>query len=337
MYQDRKVAVYVVTYRRHDMLRRAIRSVLDQTHFNLVVHVINDDPGDAIVDAIVAGFGDARVRMYLPVEKRGATRNFNLAFMDCESHYASLLEDDNWWEPQFIERQIQVLESQPDAPLAISNERVWKEMPDHTWIDTGRTIWPEFGVKLYDPELADLCGSAMLCNSSMLIRTRLAAELLTPETIPVDVTEHFRERLLSCPVPLNGEALVNYAETIQTARGKDTSWGNYQIALIASAFMALAGAGRRERLAEKLWRNTPSATSPRATTLVRTGLAVREARALVARAPKVALLRTLAGLIRRPQQVADVLSAPNRLKHEIAFLATAPLTKRAAARFGGTA
>jgi glycosyltransferase involved in cell wall biosynthesis len=38
------VTVIIVTWRRHEMLRRAIRSALDQTHRDLSILVVNDDP-----------------------------------------------------------------------------------------------------------------------------------------------------------------------------------------------------------------------------------------------------------------------------------------------------
>ena len=41
------VAVYVVTFRRHQMLRRAIASVVAQTYAN-AVKVVNDDPEDEV-------------------------------------------------------------------------------------------------------------------------------------------------------------------------------------------------------------------------------------------------------------------------------------------------
>lgn len=324
------VAVYVVTYRRHKMLRRAITSVLNQTHTDIALYVVNDDPDDLEVDRIVDEFADPRARMFLPAKKRGATSNFNLVFKEREAPYSALLEDDNWWEPAFVESQLSVLEAHPDAPLVIGNERIWKELPGDEWADTGQTIWPTFDVQLYTPGLADLCGSAKLCNSSMLVRTRQSSDLLTPETIPVDVTEHFRERLLPSRILLNGRPLANYSDTLKSARGRGALWGQYQVALIGSSFMALAAASKRRSLANELWRTVKSPFSPRATALVHTGLAIREARALLTAAPVLALTRSMLGFVRHPNKLHAVLTARSKIRSQIDFLASAPLTRELA-------
>jgi glycosyltransferase involved in cell wall biosynthesis len=335
MAQDpkRKVAVYVVTYRRHHMLKRAIQSVLQQTHSNLVLHVVNDDPADQEVDSIVAECADPRAQIFRPVEKRGATCNFNLVFQEQMAAYSALLEDDNWWEPTFLERQLAVLDAYPGAPMVVGNERIWKELPGGVWQDTGKTIWPFRVVSLYRPTLEDLCGGAKLCNSSLLVRTARDVSLLTPENIPVDVTEHFRERLMPSAFPLNGEPLVNFAQTIGTARDQGRIWGLYQIALIGSAFVALADATARHRLAKALWRASDSPTSPRASTLVSTGIAISEARALISCAPMLALARSALGFVRHISRVHDILSVRRSLGSQIDFLVKAPLTQELAKAF----
>jgi glycosyltransferase involved in cell wall biosynthesis len=327
------VAVYVVTYRRPWMLRRAIRSVLEQTHRDIALYVVNDDPTDVETNGIVHEFDDPRVSLYQPVKKRGATCNFNLVFREQAADFSALLEDDNWWEPTFLERQLNILRAYPLAPIVVSNERIWKELPNDQWQDTGYVIWPFGDVRLFRPTLETLCTGATLRNSSLVVRTALPSPLLTPDDIPVDVTELFRERLIVTSFPLNGEPLVNYAKTLITARDDGRVWGRYQLALIGSTFKALVGEPARRKLARALWRSTTSPTSPRANTLVQTGLAIKEARALLALAPAKALLRSTAGFMRRPQRLADVLFANRKMAAHIDFLVNAPLTQVLAREF----
>ena len=258
------ISVYIVTYRRHEMLHRAISSVLAQTHDKLQVKVVNDDPQDPEVASIVEAFADPRLSLFMPVMKRGATCSFNLVFDEQDAEFIALLEDDNWWESTFLQSQLDALVSHPEAPLIVGNERVWQELPDGQWRDTGRTIWPEDGVTFYDLRIEDICGSAKICNSSMLIRASAARNLKTPDTIPVDVTEHFRERQLGPRLLLNGRALVNYAETIHTARSAHgQTWGLYQCLLIGSVFSAMANSSNRKTLAVVLWSDCIAPLSPR--------------------------------------------------------------------------
>jgi glycosyltransferase involved in cell wall biosynthesis len=324
---DDHVAVYIVTYRRHEMLRRSIASVLAQTHRNLTVKIINDDPADGAIPQIIESTNDLRVKLFQPQKRRGATANFNLVFQETAASYTALLEDDNWWEPNFLERQIGVLKAYPLAPLVVSNERIWKEMPGSDWKDTGRTIWPFRDVRMHEATLPGICGSTVVANSSMLVRSKHAAAFITPNDIPTDVTEHFRERLMPSRFPLNGEVLVNFAETMRTARGDGLRWGLYQIALIGSVFIALRDEQARRRLAQDLWRTLPSPTSPRATTLVATGLGIVEARELLLTAPRLSLLRTAATYLRHPKTLVANFQIRNRLAHHVAYLSTTPLVR----------
>lgn len=330
--QSPLIAVFIVTFRRHELLRRAIASVAAQTYANTVVKVVNDDPEDEVVAEIVREFGDSRISLFTPVEKRGPTRNFNLVFEERDADFVSLLEDDNWWEPSFLQEQLRALELHSDAALIVGNERLWQELPDGSWLDTGRTIWSFTDLRVHNLRIEEICGSARICNSSMLIRVDRAVELRIPDTVPVDVSEHFRERTLAPALLLNGLPLVNYAITLQTARTQGDTWGAFQCLLIGSVFFAARGDAPRQRLAISLWKDCGSSTSPRAVSLVATGVAFPEARALLRVAPVQALVRFGVWLTRRPLHLPRLFSIGRRFADELAFLITAPLTRHFAER-----
>jgi glycosyltransferase involved in cell wall biosynthesis len=322
------INIYIITYRRHWMLRRAIKSVQRQTYRNIAVKVVNDDPEDQAVVDIIKDFADERISLFLPVQKRGATQNFNLAFSDLTARYVSILEDDNWWEPTFLEEMFRALAEHQDADVAVGNQNVWKELGDKTWQNTGKTIWALNGLQQYSHSIDQICGSAKICNSSMLVRLRNRADFKTPDNIPVDVTEHFRERVLPTPILLLGRPLVNYAETLQTARSsKGNQWAIYQVLLIGSIFIALPDRSKRRMLADNLWQFCVSHSSPRAVSLASTGLFIREARSLLTRAPLVAKMRFLLWAFRRPHRIAEMSMLRKRYAEQLHFLVVAPLTQ----------
>jgi len=324
-----RIRVYVITFRRHALLKRALESVLGQTHRNFEVLVINDDPEDTEVEKIVDALADSRVSLFLPLARRGPTRNFNLPFESCNTSFVTILEDDNWWEPRFLEEMYEALRAHPEARLAVANETVWKETADGQWLNTGRRIWDLQGLQTYDYSLEQICGGAKLCNSSMLVRMSPDASYKVPESIPVDVTEHFRERLFSPPIVLVGNPLVNFAETLGTARLSTGSlWGIYQCLLIGSVFIALPDSRARRALADRLWLSCSGKTSPRAVSLVTTGLSIKEARVLLLRAPVAAIGRFLLWATRRPAQLASTMRLRHRYASQLEFLVRAPLTRR---------
>lgn len=322
------IHVYLVTYRRSHLLKRAISSVLSQTYANVVLHIVNDAPDDAATMKVVSEFDDRRLSLFRPVEKRGAARNFNLAFEDPSAQFVSILEDDNWWEPTFLDEIYDALALHPSSSLAVGNERIWKECTDGCWQDTGKTIWDFDGVRAVQPVAEDVCGDATLCNSSMLVRLDRKHDYRTPDQIPVDVTEHFRERAFTGPVVLMGKPLVNYAETLQTARSKDgTRWSSYQCLLIGSVFAALRDSRSRRALARNLWLRCLSKTSPRAVTLVMAGTLIREAVALVETAPLAALSRFSIWAVRHPMRLVEMSGLKRRYRQEFEYLTTASRTR----------
>ena len=323
------IRVHLVTYRRPLLLKRALRSILAQTYKNFTVTIINDDPDDIEVLKTIAQFNDLRVSLYTPVFNRGATANFNIAFGDRSGAFISMLEDDNWWEPQFLETMYQTFVKYPEVRAVICNELIWREMSDGSWVNTGQTIWGHEGHCVYDYSIDQIAGSAKFCNSSTVLKTDKSLCFETPNTIPVDVTEHFRERMLDKPVVLVGAPLVNYAETIKTARStKGSKWGTFQCLLIGSLFMAFNDKRERIMLAKGLWERCPSNTSPRAMTLIMTGLYIREARPLLTLAPAIGRLRFLFWMSRHPVQLMAMSQMRRKHRKELEFLVQAPLTQR---------
>jgi glycosyltransferase involved in cell wall biosynthesis len=171
------------------MLGRSIRSALDQTHRDLSILVVYDDTEDSHVAKTVSDLDDTRLDLFQPVQKRGAARNFNLMFDDrTQTPFVALLEDDYWWQPEFLATMLSLLHWHPEQKAACANERIWPENPDGSWADTGQDIWPSFGETNHHFSLSGICGSAKLCNSAIVYRKPAYAPP-TPEDIPVDVTE----------------------------------------------------------------------------------------------------------------------------------------------------
>jgi hypothetical protein len=323
------VAIYVITYRRPRLLERALRSLIEQTEARWICRVVNDDPCDGRVSRIIEDTGDSRIELFRPTEHRGGAANFNLAFRENECRFASILEDDNWWEPTFLAEMLNALRLNPGVELAVGNEKVWREQTDGQWIGTGATVWVETeGTSEWTSPFEFACGSAKLCNSSMLFRTANSGSWQTPDDIPVDVTEHFRERCVPQPILLVHKPLVNYAETLATHRSvKGTTWSDYQCLLIGSCFHSLPRDFRTEQ-AMAIWRQIGLKPSPRATTLLTAAIAIPEARSLWATASIFQRLRLVATTLRRFVSCVSTIAARRRLSAHWRFLCDSTYNRR---------
>jgi O-antigen biosynthesis protein len=95
------VSVIMPTFRRPDVLARAMFSVLTQSHERLQLIVVDDGSKDD-TGALVRSFADRRVTLIKSEVNRGnaAARNEGLAAASGE--FVAFLDDDDWWDADFL-------------------------------------------------------------------------------------------------------------------------------------------------------------------------------------------------------------------------------------------
>lgn len=119
------VSVVIPTYKRSDMLRRAIDSVLGQTYHNVECIVVNDNtPGDEfslILYNLTEEYKNDRRFHFLEQEahKNGAAAR-NVGIRAAKGEYIAFLDDDDFWDERKVEVQISVLEKLSDDFGAVS-------------------------------------------------------------------------------------------------------------------------------------------------------------------------------------------------------------------------
>ncbi|MFS1511127.1 glycosyltransferase family 2 protein [Chengkuizengella sp. SCS-71B] len=108
------VSVIIPTYKRANMLLRAVDSVLNQTYKNIEVLVVNDnEPGDEHTNdlkEILLKYTDERLN-YIEQKKHvnGAVAR-NVGIKLAKGEYIAFLDDDDYWKSEKIEKQVNVLE-----------------------------------------------------------------------------------------------------------------------------------------------------------------------------------------------------------------------------------
>jgi glycosyltransferase involved in cell wall biosynthesis len=104
-----RVAVVVPTYKRQEMARRAVQSILDQTFADFVVVVVDDGAGLPILPE------DSRVSS-VSLSKNcgiaGVVRNVGIALSNSE--YIAFLDDDNTWTPEHLSLCVEALDAGQD-------------------------------------------------------------------------------------------------------------------------------------------------------------------------------------------------------------------------------
>lgn len=301
--QTHAVRIFVCTYRRAHLLRRALRSLLDQTYGNWVCELHNDDPTDEgpwkVLQEIAPD--DPRITYRQHQRNWGAVAVFNHVFAGGPEPYASLLEDDNWWEPGFLQAAVSAMDEHPDAALAWANMRIWNESADGAWIDTGRTIWAcgtnAPGIQAFAwPELYQ-SSAALHSNGAMVFRpARFAPHSLPPAT-PFEIVEHLRERAAQGTLLLLTAPLANFAVTRATARSRDRAQWLQSKLLVGASYLLNVETSQADL--RRLW-DTARAARPRDTGLLFfLACALRSPRLLRAATPGD-WIRFAAGCLRHP-------------------------------------
>ena len=108
----------IPTYRRPSLLRRAIKSVLNQTRPDLIVSVFDNASGDETAAVVAEAMRkDSRVTYFCQPQNIGLVRNFQCGMSQVQTPYFSFLSDDDILLPSFHEEAVSALEKEPSAIL----------------------------------------------------------------------------------------------------------------------------------------------------------------------------------------------------------------------------
>jgi hypothetical protein len=198
----------------------------------------NDDPTDRFPSELVSRLADPRILLVEHECNLGAVATFNLFYRSIAEPFYTILEDDNWFDLQFLEKMLDAIAAFPDATLAWCNQHVWQELPDGSWKDSGRSVNPSEPFDSPPRPVRWGCPRQVMggihANGAMLMRSRSGENYATPD-IPLAGVEAYRERMFPYPLVYVPQSLANFAQTLQTARNDAASaFGAFQVALSAS-------------------------------------------------------------------------------------------------------
>jgi glycosyltransferase involved in cell wall biosynthesis len=108
------VTVVVPVFNRVSELRRALRSVLQQSYQDFEIIVV-DDASTENIGAAIADFTDSRIRLITKPVNEGAAAARNTGIAEARGRWVAFLDSDDEWLPNKLEVQIRQLASQPNG------------------------------------------------------------------------------------------------------------------------------------------------------------------------------------------------------------------------------
>lgn len=111
------VSVILPTYNRAYVLRRAIDSVLAQTHSHLELIVVDDASSDD-TQSLLATYRDPRLRVVLMEHNGGAAVARNRGLAIAQGQYIAFQDSDDEWRLEKLEKQLLHLRQHPEAAVS---------------------------------------------------------------------------------------------------------------------------------------------------------------------------------------------------------------------------
>lgn len=225
------VEIRVITYKRPRLLERALRSVMAQTHqdWRAVVH---DDSKDFESREVVARLGDSRIEARQNPRNLGMVGNLSLAFAPGSvfpgSTHACILEDDNAFDPEWLEQNLLAMSAHP-CRVMCRNYRVTEVLPDGTLRETAREPMRDiYGSEAryldYQERVREAFFNFTIGTSCFFWDTRSGLDLsITCERVHGQLIEPIRSTCFRDPTWYEPEPLSSFSRFLdktQTPRGE---------------------------------------------------------------------------------------------------------------------
>jgi glycosyltransferase involved in cell wall biosynthesis len=144
-----KVTVIIPTYNRAHLIKRAIKSVLNQTFQDFEIIVVDDGSTDN-TEEVVKSFNDLRIKYIKHQKNLGASAARNTGIKNSKGEYIAFLDSDDEWLPEKLEKQMRYFKKiekrrgklglvycdsiwcdEEGRKIAVSNQ-IWK--PKEGWV-----------------------------------------------------------------------------------------------------------------------------------------------------------------------------------------------------------
>lgn len=165
-------AIIIRTKNRNLLLRRALVSIVEQTYKDWYVVIINDGGDTDHLEELIGKFkfdlviSDIKIKVIHNQSPQGMEAAANLGIQNSQSEYIAFLDDDDTWEPRFLELSISTLKSNPSYKGVACRSRVIREVIVGNKIKT--TLKYIYNPKLSYVNLLETCMENRFTNHSFV-------------------------------------------------------------------------------------------------------------------------------------------------------------------------
>lgn len=123
--EDPVVTVYIPTFNRLNLLKRAVSSVLCQSYCNIELIVVDDGSSDGTVSFLESLISqDKRVRFFQNQNNAGACHSRNKAIHAARGKYVTGLDDDDYFTKDRVAKFLNIWSSKPDDVIGVCSNSI---------------------------------------------------------------------------------------------------------------------------------------------------------------------------------------------------------------------
>jgi len=194
------ISVIIPTYNRKHTLSRAINSVIDQTYEPFEIIVVDDGSTDGTKEWLTKMHTGIQ---YIYQPNSGVSVARNVGIKSAQGDWISLLDSDDEWLSQKLDRQVKAVKEDPDSMFCHTNE-VW--IRNGVRINQGKKH-QKYGGLIFN-QCLDIC---RISPSSVLLKNSILKDVgLFDEDLPVCEDYDLWLRITAHnPVTFLDEPLIN--------------------------------------------------------------------------------------------------------------------------------
>lgn len=167
-------SIVIPAYNIENYIAKTLESVLAQTLQDFEIILVDDGSSDKTV-AIIQQFNDPRITL-LQQKNRGLAGARNTGIRHSQGDYIALLDGDDYWLPEKLERQLAHLETRPEVGVSFCPAAFM----DDAGIPLGTYQMPQL-TDLDAPSF--LCSNAIGCGSTPVIRHQVLEAIKFQDTL----------------------------------------------------------------------------------------------------------------------------------------------------------
>ena len=134
-----QITIAITVYSRRQFIKQAVASALNQTVPVRVV-VVEDCGPDPTLESFVKDEFGPRIEYFINSKRRGLFGNWNACLEHCRTKWITILHDDDFLAPEFIEAMIELETESPGCALYLGRTLNVNERGEPTPQQDGRTV-----------------------------------------------------------------------------------------------------------------------------------------------------------------------------------------------------